>query len=179
MLLRWRRLTHFEPTDALTAAHARVALDRGAAVVRELQAGCGEQPSLIRRRPHEGAREVVARLDRSEEGLCEFELAHRHLLHHRGAGVNGACDDTCMPDPVSTRIADGLRTADAALTLGERLASLFRRTPLQRAAYLRNRAADLLVRAAGAPTKRALRLRARAAGLSAEADVLEGRICAE
>lgn len=75
--------------------------------------------------------------------------------------------------PDVTRVADGLRAANEALTFADRLRALFHVDPLRRAARLRGRAAKLLARAEGAPPKRAARLRAKAAGLLAEAEALE------
>lgn len=80
--------------------------------------------------------------------------------------------------PNLDRIADGLKAADAALTLVERVSGLFRFDPKRRAAKLRGKAASLLASAKTAKPRRAARLGARAAGLLAEAEALEGALIA-
>lgn len=81
--------------------------------------------------------------------------------------------------PNLDRIADGLKAADAALTLTERLAQLFRQDPHRRAARLRGKAARLMEAAKTAHPRKAARLGARAAGLLAEAQALEHALVVE
>lgn len=68
-----------------------------------------------------------------------------------------------------------LATADAGLSLAERLARLFKRDPAARAARMLARAGRLNARSITANPKRAGRLRAQAAALVAAAETLNPR----
>ena len=68
-----------------------------------------------------------------------------------------------------------LATADAGLSLAERLARLFKRDPATRAARMLARAGRLNARSITANPKRAARLRAQAAALVAAAETLNPR----
>ena len=78
-----------------------------------------------------------------------------------------------MTAPDMDRVAAGINTANAALTLAERIAAAFSIDPRKRAARLRGRAARLLARAESANPRKVARLRAMAAGCLAEAEALE------
>ena len=68
-----------------------------------------------------------------------------------------------------------LTTADAGLSLAERLARLFKRDPAARAARMLARAGRLNARSITANPKRAARLRAQAEALVAAAETLNPR----
>lgn len=68
-----------------------------------------------------------------------------------------------------------LTTADAGLSLAERLARLFKRDPAARAARMLARAGRLNARSITANPKRADKLRARAAALVVAAETLNPR----